>query len=187
MQAKSKKLFFVILSVVFALSVCLGGLFLVLNNSPKLKTVMATQVQTNTTSSVYDLIEPATFSCAAYSTGGTTSNYDVHDYVYLMSNNDANGGFQGLTSTANRRLTPSDYALANNSFVDASIHSPYDSVRGVGLWLTRSASGVWAIWSVYNGSITNGYGANGSGKTTIANIIQSPSDYKTCTIEWEDK
>lgn len=29
------------------------------------------------------------------------------------------------------------------------------------------------------------YGANGSGKTTIANIIQSPSDYKTCTIEWE--
>lgn len=31
------------------------------------------------------------------------------------------------------------------------------------------------------------YGANGSGKTTISNIIQSPSEYATCAIEWQDK
>lgn len=30
------------------------------------------------------------------------------------------------------------------------------------------------------------YGANGSGKTTISNILQSPSEYGTCTIEWQD-
>lgn len=30
------------------------------------------------------------------------------------------------------------------------------------------------------------YGANGSGKTTISNIIQSPSEYETCSIEWQD-
>ena len=30
------------------------------------------------------------------------------------------------------------------------------------------------------------YGANGSGKTTISNIIQSPSEYETCAIEWQD-
>ena len=31
------------------------------------------------------------------------------------------------------------------------------------------------------------YGANGSGKTTISNIIQAPSEYETCAIEWRDK
>ena len=30
------------------------------------------------------------------------------------------------------------------------------------------------------------YGANGSGKTTISNVLQSPSEYGTCTIEWQD-
>lgn len=30
------------------------------------------------------------------------------------------------------------------------------------------------------------YGANGSGKTTISNILQSPSEYGTCKIEWQD-
>lgn len=29
------------------------------------------------------------------------------------------------------------------------------------------------------------YGANGSGKTTIANVIQSPEQHESCLIEWE--
>ena len=30
------------------------------------------------------------------------------------------------------------------------------------------------------------YGANGSGKTTISNVLQSPSEYGACAIEWQD-
>lgn len=30
------------------------------------------------------------------------------------------------------------------------------------------------------------YGANGSGKTTISNILQSPEKYGTCNVEWQD-
>ena len=30
------------------------------------------------------------------------------------------------------------------------------------------------------------YGANGSGKTTISNILQSPNEYETCNVEWQD-
>lgn len=30
------------------------------------------------------------------------------------------------------------------------------------------------------------YGANGSGKTTISNVLQYPSEYETCTIERQD-